>query len=100
MKNTNNNLSINNRDCYCEVLREKDPAYFIKYKIPDGYCGICEKCKMPGHTRSHPGAVSYTGSWCDKHYRQLAWRHPLAFPGLFIWMISLYIIFSILNILF
>src|SRR5207245_11128734 len=40
----------------------------------------------PGHTRPHPGAVEFTGSWCDFHYGVLAVTHPLAPVGTFVWL--------------
>src|SRR5947199_408692 len=51
-----------------------------------GYCGLCLICGEPGHTRPHPGAVEFTGSWCDFHYGVLAVTHPLAPVGTFVWL--------------
>lgn len=42
---------------------------------------LLQTCKGPGHTRHFPGAVPYTGCWCDFHYRLLSFIHPLGFPG-------------------
>lgn len=83
---------MNKRGCYCTVLREKDPDYFEKQGIPDGFCGVCIKCGKPGHTRHHPGAVPFTGAWCDRHYRVTAWTHPLAFPGGILWLSAIALI--------
>jgi len=74
----------NRRDCYCG-LWDTDPEYLKREGIPKGYCGLCQVCGQPGHTRHHPGSVPYTGAWCDRHYRKLAWTHPLAFPGTLLW---------------
>jgi hypothetical protein len=49
------------------------------------YCGFCEKCGKPGHTRHFPGAAPYTGTRCDYHYRMVAILHPMGFPGTFIY---------------
>ena len=51
-----------NRYCYCGSLSKE---FLEKEGIPDGYCGICERCGKPGHTQHFPGPVPYTGSWCD-----------------------------------
>lgn len=65
------------RQCYCgslsaEFLRER--------KIPEGYCGICERCGQPGHTQHFPGPVPYTGAWCDRCVRIVALTWPLRNP--------------------
>ncbi|MFC1855483.1 hypothetical protein ACFL2A_02945 [Thermodesulfobacteriota bacterium] len=54
------------RGCYCGAL---DDDFLKKEGIPQGYCGICERCSKPGHTRHYPGPVPYTGSWCDRCYK-------------------------------
>ena len=71
---------MNKRGCYCE-LWDKDPAYFETRGVPRGYCGFCQTCKEPGHTRHFPGAAPSTGCWCDFHYRLLSLLHPLGMPG-------------------
>ena len=90
---------MNKRGCYCE-LWEKDPSFFEKQGVPQGYCGFCEKCKRPGHTRHYPGPVPYTGTWCDRCYTILAWTWPVRVPVLwiFLWIpliiASLYFLFK------
>jgi len=54
--------------CYCDI-RQKDPDYYKKQGIPDGYCGFCSICKKPGHTCHVPAGLPYTGTWCDEHYQ-------------------------------
>jgi hypothetical protein len=71
---------MNKRGCYCEIW-DKDPEYFKSRGVPRGYCGFCQICKKPGHTRHFPGGVPYTGCWCDFHYRLISLIHPLAIPG-------------------
>ena len=57
--------AMNARGCYCNLWRTK-PETLRLQGIPEGYCGICERCGVPGHTRHHPGGVPYTGEWCDR----------------------------------
>jgi hypothetical protein len=78
-------IVMNERGCYCG-LWDKDPSYLVSRGVPPGYCGHCQRCGEPGHTRHFPGGVPYTGCWCDKHYRRLSWLHPLACPGMAIYV--------------
>jgi hypothetical protein len=59
------------RNCYCG-LWQKDPEFFVQRGIPEGFCGICDRCGKPGHMRHYPGAPG-TGAWCDRCYRFVAW---------------------------
>ncbi len=52
------------------ALWEKDPKHFEAEGIPRGYCGICEVCGEPVHTRVLPRLPQRTGV-CDAHYEQL-----------------------------
>jgi hypothetical protein len=63
------------RGCYCG-LWDKDPAMYEEKGYPLGYCGFCERCGVPGHTRHHPGPVPYTGTWCDRCYGIVRWIWP------------------------
>lgn len=49
----------NERHCYC--------------KPGDEFCGTCERCGAPGHTR-HAPSQPYTGAWCDRCYGRLRWH--------------------------
>lgn len=69
------------RLCYCDGL---DAEFRRKHNIPDGFCGICERCGQPGHTRHYPGPVPYTGAWCDRCYRIVAWTWPFRVPAVWI----------------
>jgi len=60
---------------YCK-LWDTSPETLEKKGIPRGYCAFCQVCGEPGHIRHFPGAVPYSGAWCDKHYRRLLWFHP------------------------
>ncbi len=63
----------NERGCYCG-LWQTNPATLTEQGVPPGFCGICERCGQPGHTRHFPGPVPVTGSWCDRCYGIVAWQ--------------------------
>lgn len=71
--------------CYCD-LWEKSPKTLEDQGVPHGYCGICMVCGKPGHLRHFPGAVPFTGAWCDKHYRQTMLFHPRGAIGCYVWL--------------
>lgn len=75
----------NPRHCYCRLWETK-PEFLEQKGVPRGYCGMCMVCGQPGHIRHHPGAVPYTGSWCDWHYRRLALTHPATPIGCILWI--------------
>ena len=70
------------RECYCASL---DRAFLVKQNIPEGYCGICERCGQPGHTQHFPGPVARTGAWCDRCVCVVAWTWPLNHP--LVWVV-------------
>jgi hypothetical protein len=82
------------RMCYCSVWG-KDPSLYEEKGLTPGFCGKCERCGAMGHMRHYPGAVPYTGSWCDRCYRivgltgwlngPIGWIIVLAF---LIWAVS------------
>lgn len=74
----------NERNCYCGVWG-KDPQVFLDLGLTPGHCGKCGVCGAQGHSRHFPGAVPYTGGWCDRHYRRTAWLHPFGLPGGLVW---------------
>lgn len=56
--------------CYCnERMNNPKLAETLK-DIPAGFCGICDVCGKPGHTRAHP-SLPMTGAWCDEHWQQI-----------------------------
>ncbi|MFZ5867091.1 MAG: hypothetical protein ACOYXY_14500 [Thermodesulfobacteriota bacterium] len=57
--------------CYCADRRSNAQVAELMKDIPEGYCGICDVCGKPGHTRAHP-SLPTTGAWCDEHWAQLA----------------------------
>ena len=75
------------RNCYCGIW-DKDPAMYEGKGYPRGYCGVCDRCGIPGHTRHFPGPVPYTGSWCDRCYRILAWTWPFRSLGGWIYILA------------
>ena len=81
---TGNKTRAEKLGCYCS-LWDKDPAFLKKQNIPAGYCGLCEKCGRPGHVRHFPGAVPYTGAWCERHYLQTMIIHPLGRIGVILY---------------
>ena len=85
-KDTDNKKRAEKLGCYC-TLWDKDPEYLKSINVPEGYCGLCEKCGSPGHLRHFPGAVPYTGTWCDRHYRQAMILHPLGRIGVIIYFL-------------
>jgi len=75
----------NKRGCRCDESEKRTQGRDTQ-GLARGYCGLCLICGEPGHTRPHPGAVEFTGSWCDFHYGVLAVTHPLAPVGTFVWL--------------
>jgi hypothetical protein len=59
--------------CHCRADGQR-PAHLDEQGVPEGFCGICERCGAPGHTRHYPGAVPHTGAWCDRCYQILRFR--------------------------
>jgi hypothetical protein len=57
--------------CYCADRKSNAQVAELMKDIPEGYCGICDVCGRPGHTRAHP-SLPTTGAWCDEHWKQLA----------------------------
>lgn len=72
------------RGCYCGICHTH-PELFREQRLPEGFCGWCEKCGKPGHARHFPGAVPYTGAWCDRHYSLMQWYDPRTHRGCLIW---------------
>ena len=64
------------RRCYCG-LWDKDPDTLLKQNLKPGYCGYCDWCHAPGHSRHFPGPLPITGAWCDRCYRIVKWTAPL-----------------------
>jgi hypothetical protein len=60
--------SANPRGCYCQ-LWQSDPEGMRAQKYAEGYCGVCERCGKPGHTRHHPANFPVTSAWCDRCYK-------------------------------
>lgn len=56
--------------CYCEERQSNPELAREMADIPDGYCGFCDLCGQPGHTRAHPDSPT-TGAWCDEHWKAL-----------------------------
>ncbi len=56
--------------CYCEERSLRPELAEEMKEFPLGYCGLCEICGKPGHTRAHP-RLPATGAWCDEHWNEL-----------------------------
>jgi hypothetical protein len=67
-------------DCQCSLWATK-PDFLASQGVPKGYCGRCEVCGRPGHTRHFPGSSPITGAWCERRYRRLVWLHPMGRYG-------------------
>ncbi len=63
------------QNCYCD-LWNTNPDFLKNQGIPVNFCGLCDLCGAPGHTRHYPGPVPSTGSWCDECYRTQAYKGP------------------------
>ena len=83
------------RDCYCD-LWNSNPASLERRGVPRGFCGHCERCGQPGHTRHFPGAVPYTGAWCDRHYRRILYFDPRSSRGCLLWLAVTVVVAAIL----
>lgn len=56
--------------CYCEERKNNPRVAEYMKDLPEGFCGICDICGKPGHTKGHPNLPT-TGAWCDEHWEQL-----------------------------
>jgi len=77
------------RGCHCGAW-DTNPEAYRALGYPYGSCGFCERCGRPGHARHFPGAVPYTGCWCDYHYRLILWLDPRAAFGCLVWLITFF----------
>lgn len=66
----------NERGCLC-------PA--AEAGAAETFCGTCQVCGNPGHTRHFPGALPYSGAWCDAHFNRVKWFDPRASLGCILW---------------
>jgi len=63
------NINEEERSCYCSQRGNTDMNNLFK-DIPEGFCGVCDVCGEYGHLNAHP-TMPTSGSWCDKHYKEL-----------------------------
>lgn len=81
------------------MLWDTKPTHFRNSGVPEGYCGLCEVCERPGHSRHFPGASPATGTWCDKHYNRLRFLHPNGAIGCFLYLaLIIGVIFAVFQI--
>lgn len=90
--------ATNPRNCYCSPDGSV-PGASGNAGLPPGYCGTCDVCGKPGHTRHFPGASPVTGAWCDTHYRRTAWLHPLGHYGrwLYVFLLLFGVVLTVLK---
>ncbi|MBS9782076.1 MAG: hypothetical protein KGV56_06215 [Gammaproteobacteria bacterium] len=66
--------------CYCKAVARE---VLESEGIPAGYCAFCDICNKPGHLQHFPGAVPYTGAWCDSCFIKIKRKHQLKIFCLF-----------------
>ncbi|MDE2039223.1 MAG: hypothetical protein KGO96_06520 [Elusimicrobia bacterium] len=80
-----------NKDCYCDLWdKEEGRQLLIKKGVPRGFCGLCERCGAPGHTRHFVG-LPRTGCLCFRHARRQALSvllNPLRPEGMIAWFLA------------
>lgn len=86
-------------DCYC-TLWSTDPHVLESQGVPRRFCGHCEYCGRPGHTRHFPGTLPTTGTWCDNHYRRVLWLHPMGHCGLRIYVAMILVAAAIIALVY
>lgn len=59
--------------CYCNERLGNPELRALLSALPDGFCGTCDTCGQPGHSRAHPYRP-VSGSWCDEHWAGLLTR--------------------------
>jgi len=87
--------TANERGCYCGLWRT-NPRVLRRQGVPEGFCGFCQVCQAPGHARHFPGAVPFTGCWCDRHYRLVKFLHPAGSFGFFVWLVACCLLLAVL----
>ena len=84
------------RMCYCDSLSAEWKA---QQGYADGYCGVCERCGKPGHTQHFPGPVPYTGAWCDRCVKIVAYTWVFKNPAvlLVLALLTVFLAFRLLK---
>jgi hypothetical protein len=80
------------RNCYCTLWQTK-PESLRERGIPEGFCGICDRCGSPGHVRHAPNRMPFTGCWCDRCYRIVSWTKPPA-----LWIVYAIVVLLLLQV--
>ncbi len=73
-------------DCYCGERRTNPELAESMKDLPEGYCGLCDVCGLPGHMRAHP-FLPTTGAWCDEHWKALIARPPMTPDRIFLFLV-------------
>lgn len=87
------------RGCYCGTW-DRNPRAFEELGLPRGYCGMCDVCGRPGHLRHFPGAVPFTGAWCDRHWWRVVWLDPRGTLGCLVWVALVTLLFITVRVCF
>lgn len=68
-------MGSSRRSCYCR-LWQTNPSFLRSQGVPQGYCGMCDRCGLPGHLRPAPPPVPSTAAWCDECFEIELHRGP------------------------
>lgn len=89
-----------NEYCYCNERLSNPKLKESMKDLPEGFCGICDICGKPGHTKAHP-SLPTTGAWCDEHWNELITKKAFNLQNiigvLILTIIVITIIISIIN---
>ncbi|MDQ6979382.1 MAG: hypothetical protein Q9M09_04285 [Mariprofundaceae bacterium] len=83
-------------DCYCEERLSDPELAAVMEEIPEGYCGLCDTCGKPGHTRAHPHAP-VTSAWCDAHWDEMQQHRIISLAEVIPWLFLL-LLLTILSV--
>ncbi|WP_035276914.1 hypothetical protein [Desulforegula conservatrix] len=67
--------------CYCQERLNNPKVAELMKDIPEGFCGLCDICDRPGHTRAHPNLPT-SGAWCDEHWKELLARPSITIDSI------------------
>ena len=97
----NKEIKMEPENCYCKERKvNPDLANSLK-DIPEGYCGICETCGKPGHTKAHPSSPT-TSAWCDEHWNELISYKTFSLgdivPVIFLLIVTVSVLYALYNL--
>ena len=68
--------------CYCKERLSNPKLKESMKDLPEGFCGICDVCGKPGHTKAHP-SLPTSGAWCDEHWNDLITKKAFNLQDIF-----------------